>query len=219
MTSIYINNSDEQFSVCLIGASDTSLRYEPDENVFRLSFHGGGHTVSASISPELLQTLVLKSIVRLPELETPHRVTGDAEAIRQPARFIHRYDDRTLQAILREVDMPILTAFLWFMKDELLLKRVLGNMSRRLAEFQMEYLSDTWSGINPDQPLRASQFEEGENAVAEILALCRKMTKEGLIPEVSPRPEKLPGEDGKLTAEEIDALLEPRVCSDEKDKP
>ena len=187
--------------------TDTSLTYDPKDNTFLLGLEDSkGGQVTVTLTPETLQTLALKCIARLPELNAPLRVATDTEAIRQPARMLLRYDDRSIQLILREIQSDTLQAFLWFMKDAELLKRILANMSRRAAEYLMDDLQQNWAGKDPDDNSRTWEIKGGGEAVATLLATCRRLTDEGQLPEVTARPEALPGE-GDLTEAKVDTLL------------
>lgn len=207
-SELHIQKLSEHLYISLDAVTDTSLTYNPKDNTFWLRFEGSGEVVSVTLTPEALQTLALKCIARLPELDTPHRVDTDTEAIRQPARMLLRYDDRSIQLILREIQSDTLQAFLWFMKDAVLLKRILTNMSRRAAEMLMDDLQQDWAGKNPEDAGQVLAIKSGVEAVATMLAICRRLTEEGQLPEVTQKPESLPGDDGNLTVEEIDALLE-----------
>lgn len=117
-----------------------------------------------------------------------------------------RYEDRSIQLILREIQSDTLQAFLWYMKDAELLKRILANLSRRAAEFLMDDLQQNWAGKDPDDDSRTSETKAGIEAVTNLLATCRRLTDEGQLPEVTARPEPMLGE-GELTEVEVDALL------------
>ena len=187
--------------------ADTSLTYDPRNNTFLLGLEGSNENVVAvTLAPEALQTLALKCISRLPELNTPHRVATDTEANRQPARMLLRYEDRSIQLILREIQSDTLQAFLWFMKDVALLKRILANMSRRAAEYLMDDLQQNWAGKDPDDDSHVLEVKAGIEAVSAILKTCRRLTDEGQLPEVTARPESVFGEDDP-TEEEVDTLL------------
>ena len=187
--------------------TDTSLTYDPRNNTFLLGFEGSNeNAVTVTLTPEALQTIALKCINRLPELNTPHRVATDTEAIRQPARVLLRYEDRSIQLILREIQSDTLQAFLWFMKDAELLKRILANLSRRAAEYLMDDLQQNWAGKDPDDDSRTREIKAGVEAVATLLATCRRLTDEGQLPEVTAKPDPRPDE-GDLTEAEVDALL------------
>lgn len=193
--------------ISLDAVTDTSLTYNPKDNTFWLRFAGSGEEmVTVTLTPEALQTLALKCISRLPELNTPHRVATDTEAIRQPARMLLRYDDRSLQLLLREIQSDTLLAFLWFMKDAELLKRILANMSRRAAEYLMDDLQQNWAGKNPDDETLTWEIKTGTDAVASLLSTCRRLIQEGQLPELMVKPVPIMGEDS-LTADEVDALL------------
>lgn len=87
MTSFHIQKLSDHLYISLDAVTDSSLTYNPKDNTFWLRFAGSGEeVVTVTLTPEALQTLALKCINRLPELNTPHRVATDAEAIRQPAR-------------------------------------------------------------------------------------------------------------------------------------
>lgn len=207
MNSIHIQKLSDNLYISLDAVTDSSLTYNPKDNTFWLRFSGSGEEViTVTLAPEALQTLALKCINRLPELNTPHRIATDAEAIRQPARMLLRYEDRSIQLVLREVDSETLQAFLWFMKDAALLKRILSNMSHRAAEFLMDDLQQEWAGKAPDDDSRAREIKAGIQAISTVLDICRRLTDEGQLPEIMARPEPLPGEDG-LTEKEVDALL------------
>lgn len=196
----------KEIAIHLGNVAGTSLSYNPDGDNFLLQFLGSGEeVVTVSLTPEAMQTLTLKCINQLPELNTPHRVATDAEAIRQPARMLLRYEDRSIQLILREIQSDTLQAFLWFMKDAELLKRILANMSRRAAEYLMDDLQQNWAGKDPDDGSRTWEIKAGIEAVATLLATCRRLTDEGQLPEVTARPESMRGE-GDLTEAEVDAL-------------
>lgn len=207
MPEFHIQKLSDHLYISLDAITDTSLTYNPKGNTFWLRFAGSDEeVVTVTLTPETLQTLALKCINRLPELNTPHRVATDAEAIRQPARMLLRYEDRSIQLILREIQSDTLQAFLWFMKDAELLKRILANMSRRAAEFLMDDLQQNWAGKDPDDDSRTSEIKAGIEAVVTLLATCRRLTDEGQLPEVTAKPEPMLGE-GDLTEAEVDALL------------
>lgn len=218
MSSIRKQKRSDNLSISLNAVADTSLTYNSKDNTFWLRFAGcGQEVVTVTLTPEALQTLTLKCINRLPDFNTPHRVATDAEAIRQPARMLLHYEDRSIQLILREVDSKTLQAFLWFMKDPDLLKRVLANMSRRAAEFLMDDLQQEWAGKDPDDDSRTREIKSGTQAVSTVLDICRRLTEEGQLPEMVTRPEPLPDEGG-LTEEEVDALLT-RKCAERQEVP
>lgn len=207
MSPLHIQKLSSNLTVSLDAVTDTSLAYDQKANAFYLQFEGtGNEELGVTLTPEALQTLALKCIARLPEMESPHRVATDTEAIRQPARMILRYDDRSIQLILREIQSDTLQAFLWFMKDAALLKRVLANMSRRAGEFLMDDLQLNWAGKDPDDS-DALTVKIGAKAVSTLQAICRRLTEEGQLPEVTARPEPLPSDSKELSVEEIDALL------------
>lgn len=207
MAALSIQKLSDNLYISLDAVADTSLTYNPKDNTFWLRFAGGGEeVVTVTLTPEALQTLALKCINRLPELNTPHRVATDTEAIRQPARMLLRYEDRSIQLILREIDSDTLQAFLWFMKDAALLKRILANLSRRAAEYLMDDLRQNWAGKDPDDDSRTWEIKAGIEAVATLLATCRRLTEEGQLPEVTAKPEPMLGE-GQLATAEVDALL------------
>lgn len=207
MISFDMQKSSRCLHVCLGAVVDTVLAYNPKDNTFRLRLEGdGGEAVSGTLTPEILQALALKCIARLPELNMHHRVATDTEAVRRSARMIQRYDDRSIQLILREIDSENLQAFLWFMKDAALLKHILANMSRRAAEFLMDDLQQNWADRDPDNAERAVDIKPGVKAVSTMLAICRRLTDEGQLPEVAVRPEALPGDD-ELTGAGVDVLL------------
>jgi len=187
--------------------TDTSLTYDPRDNTFLLGLEDNKEgLLTVTLTPETLQTLALKCIARLLELNAPLRVATDTEAIRQPARMLLRYDDRSIQLILREIQSDTLLAFLWFMKDAKLLKRILANMSRRAAELLMDDLQQDWADKDPDDDNQVLALKAGVKAVSAILETCRRLTDEGQLPEVTAKPEPLPGE-GDLTEAEVDAPL------------
>jgi len=215
---LHIQKNSERLYISLNAVTDTSLTYNPKDNTFWLQFEGSDEVVTVTLTPEALQTLALKSIVRLPELDTPHRVATDTEAIRQPARMLLRYDDRSIQLILREIQSDTLLAFLWFMKDAVLLKRVLANMSRRAAEMLMDDLQQDWAGKDPDDAGQVLALKSGIEAVTNMLAICHRMTEEGQLPEVTIKPEPILGE-CELTVKEVDALLTGVGTDQKADKP
>lgn len=207
MSSFHIQKLSDHLYIGLDAVTDTSLTYNPRDNTFWLQFSASGEEVfTVTLAPEALETLTLKCINRLPELNSPRRVATDAEAIRQPARRLLRYEDRSIQLVLREVDSQTLQAFLWFMKDAELLKRILDNMSRRAAEFLIDDLQLEWAGKDPDDDSRIREIKAGIQAISTVLDICRRLTDEGQLPEIVARPEPLHGEGG-LTEAEVDSLL------------
>lgn len=207
MARLQIQKLANHLYISLDAVTHTSLTYNPKDNTFWLRFADTGEeVVTVTLRPETLQTLALKCINRLPELNTPHRVATDSEAIRRPARVLLRYEDRSIQLILREIQADTLLAFLWFMKDAVLLKRIIANMSRRAAEYLMDDLQQNWSGKDPDDGSRTQEIKAGIEAVATLLATCRRLNDEGQLPEVTARPEPMLGE-GDLTEAEVDALF------------
>ena len=158
-----------------------TLAFDSASGCYRLAAQvaDGSVTVELRFPPTLLQSLVLQSVALMPAVLPTVEVASEAEAVRLPARVLLHLDDRSMQALLREVSMDILNDFLWYMQDEALVVRVTDNLSQRAAAHLVEEMNGSWRGqCAPDAAL-TSYTLRGREAVRQVLALCERLVGEG----------------------------------------
>ena len=158
-----------------------TLAFDSVSGCYRLAAQvaDGSVTVELRLPPTLLQSLVLQSVALMPAVLPTVEVASEAEAVRLPARVLLHLDDRSMQALLREVSMDTLNDFLWYMQDEALVVRVTDNLSQRAAAHLVEEMNGSWRGqCAPDAAL-TSYTLRGREAVRQVLALCERLVGEG----------------------------------------
>ena len=117
----------------------------------------------------------------LPHLRplVPERTTPEAEApFREPAYFLKELEDSLIRMILREMPSDTLIFFLWYMKDEELIRKVMNNCSERAARMLMEDLfARHGDSGDPDHALKYLA-ECGRETVREVMALVMCLAEE-----------------------------------------
>ncbi len=164
---------------------------------FVLQFEGAkGETVRIALTTESVQSLAhscARCLQQGPAQNVAQDLSArqamtDPETLRSAGQRLKGYDDRSLQTLLRETEWSTLLAFLWFLKDGDLLKRILANLSGRAALITMDELTEKWAGIDPDDPGRGGERQTGMDAVATVLATCQRLTASGELPELADLP-------------------------------
>ncbi|MBP8277861.1 MAG: hypothetical protein KAX55_13325 [Propionivibrio sp.] len=190
------------------------LTQDGDTGQFVLQFDGEkGETIRIALTADSLQSLA-QSCVRClqgtaqtgAQNLSARQAMTDPETLRSAGQRLKGYDDRSLQTLLRETEWSTLLAFLWFLKDGDLLKRILANLSGRAALITMDELTEKWAGIDPDDPGRGGERQTGMDAVATVLATCQRLTACGELPELADLPGSQNGA-AALTDEEKLALI------------
>ena len=102
----------------------------------------------------------------------PELMPADAARTATSRALAHgmaRLSDDALCHLLREVPHDTLQAFVWFMKDAALLRRLLDNLTQRAAESFMDDLETRWAGRDPDQAPEVVA-RQGREAVEKVVA-------------------------------------------------
>ena len=170
MTSAVDNNL--QFSL-----NPDSLEIEPTaQGGFTVGFARDGVRVDITLSREQLLTLARACRTHIPAF-APELEQADRELTETHRRLAHGLSglsDSDWRHLLREIPSTTLLAFLWFMKDPELIKRVLGNLSQRAAEMMLDDLEATWGDRDPDQAPEATA-RQGREAVEAVVAAWRQL--------------------------------------------
>lgn len=183
MTRLTFEKDDQGLRIALTGVVPTLQPPTEGQTDYRLCFHLNGDRVTAELTPAMLQTLGLQCVALMPEVGPQYAVASLEEAHRLPARALAHLDDRAIQVLLRECYCDSLIDFFWYMKDKALMKSFLRNMSQRAAEMLVEDIDEKWRGKNPDTAV-LDYARRGREAVADILAIARRLIEEGQLPDV-----------------------------------
>jgi hypothetical protein len=129
--------------------------------------------VELLIPPNELQAFILQNIQYI--TENLGLTEKQLDFIRAPGLFLITMDDRTLQTLLREVEPDILIRFLWYMKDEQLVKKIVKNCSMTAGELLIEDL-ELLNRTDPDETTGLFA-KAGQDAVKHVIKIYNEILK------------------------------------------
>lgn len=147
---------------------------------YSLIFDLPGCRAAFALDGAQLRTLGLLCLHRFPDIEPRYSVPEEDEAFRLPARKILLFADAAIQVLMREIQSTDLIAFLWYMGDEEIAQRVLGNLTARAAEMMMDDLEKRYDHLDPNK-LPQRYADEGRAATLKVVAAMDRLMKDGLI--------------------------------------
>lgn len=141
--SIIANNLDPQLT-------------QINENEFLLQIDSEDVELSLTLNAFQIQTLGLKCVHYIPDVDLRFAVAAEEEVYRLPAKMISQLEGREIQTLLRELQSDEIKQFLWYMKDSKdIVQKFLNNMSQRAKEMMIEDIDDYYNALHPDSaPLK-----------------------------------------------------------------
>jgi len=122
-----------------------------NDNEFLLQIDSADINLSLTLNAFQIQTLGLKCVHYIPDIEPRFAVALEEEVYRLPAKMVGQLEDREIQTLLRELQSDEIKQFLWYMKDsEALVNKFLNNMSQRAKEMMIEDIDDFYKTLHPD---------------------------------------------------------------------
>lgn len=164
----------------LIHADATPTVVRRDSKTFEIVFDAPDANVSViQLSEHQLRTLSLLALNQLPDLVPTIAVPDENEAYRLPARKLALLDNRSMQRLIRELEVDTLETFLWFMNDDGLANKVVNNMSAVAAQMLVDDLRMRYAEHHPDQvPL--AYVNSARPAVGQVLDIYSRLVRDGL---------------------------------------
>ena len=153
---------------------------EADNGQFTLTIATDNGGVNVNLSLTALQSLVRQCEPYLSDGTPTVKFETSADLFREPALVLKHLDDRSIQCLLRETQSQTLVDFLWYMKDDELIKQILDNCSKRAAALMMDDLECDWQDKDPDN-IPQAYARRGRDAVTEVMDVYYKLVKSGDI--------------------------------------
>lgn len=151
-----------------------------DSKTFEIVFDAPDANVSVNqLSEHQLRTPSLLALNQLPDLVPTIAVPDENEAYRLPARKLALLDNRSMQRLIRELEVDTLETFLWFMNDDDLANKVVNNMSAVAGQMLVEDLRMRYAEHHPDMmPLAYANL--ARPAVGQVLDIYSRLVRDGL---------------------------------------
>lgn len=164
----------------LIHADATPTVARRDSKTFEIVFDSPDANVSViQLSEHQLRTLSLLVLNHLPDIVPTIAVPDENEAYRLPARKLALLDNRSMQRLIRELEVDTLETFLWFMNDDAVANKFVNNMSAVAGQMLVEDLRMRYAEHHPDQvPL--AYVNSARPAVEQVLDIYSRLVRDGL---------------------------------------
>jgi len=150
-----------------------------NDNEFLLQIDSEDINLSLTLNSFQIQTLGLKCVHYIPDIEPRFAVASEEEVYRTPAKMLVQLEDREIQTLLRETQSKEMQQFLWYMKDsEDLVNKFLNNMSQRAQEMMITDIGDFYKMLHPDTaPLKHT--EKARKATEKLVNLMHHYHQTG----------------------------------------
>lgn len=166
------------FQISAAGTAPQLLRAE--DGGFSLRFDLPGGQAAFALNAAQVHTLGLSCLHHFPDIEPCRAVSSEDEAWRQPARIIGLANDYALQLLMRETLSDDLVAFLWYMKDAALARRIFANLSERAGELLFQDLDEGYGALHPDTAA-PNHIEKARAATLTIVDTFNRLAAAGQI--------------------------------------
>lgn len=134
-----------------ISATVTSPQLLPaGDGGYSLCFDLTGGQATFALDTAQVQALGLQCQHHSASAAPPQAEPMDDAAVRKAAGKIAQANDRALQLLMRETLSDDLIAFLWYMKDADLARRIFANLSVRAGEALFDDLDRHYGHLHPD---------------------------------------------------------------------
>ena len=150
--------------------SDLAINKQ-DTGSFLISVHNLKASLELFITPSDLQTFILQNIQYI--TENLGLTAKQLDFIRAPGLFLVSMDDRTLQILIRELEPDTLIRFLWYMKNDKLVKKVVKNCSRTAGDFLIEDL-ELLKRTDPDETTGLFA-KSGQDAIKHVIKIYNEI--------------------------------------------
>lgn len=154
--------------------------HKEEQGGFSLCLGLPGLRVEFALDEAQVRALGLLCLHHFSDIMSRCAVPLEDEAIRQSARILGLVDDRSLQVLLRETLPNDLTAFLWYMKDAEIARRIFGNLAARAGEQFFEDLQTRYGDQHPDTAPQA-YVEKARAATLKIIDTFARLANEGQV--------------------------------------
>lgn len=150
-----------------------------NDNEFTLQIDSDDIDLSLTLNAFQIQTLGLKCVHYIPDIEPRFAVAAEEEVYRLPAKMIGQLEDREIQTLLREAQSDEIKQFLWYMKDsEDIVNKFLNNMSQRAKEMMVEDIDDFYKTLHPNSaPMKHT--EKARKSTEKLVTLVHHYQQTG----------------------------------------
>jgi len=150
-----------------------------NDNEFTLQIDSDDINLSLTLNAFQIQTLGLKCVHYIPDIEPRFAVATEEEVYRLPAKMIGQLEDREIQTLLRELQSDEIKQFLWYMKDSKeIVNKFLNNMSQRAKDMMIEDIDDFYKILHPDSaPMKHT--EKARKSTEKLVNLVHRYQQSG----------------------------------------
>ena len=150
-----------------------------NDNEFLLQIDSEDIDLSLTLNAFQIQTLGLKCVHYIPDIEPRFAVASEEDVYRLPAKMVGQLEDREIQTLLRELQSDEIKQFLWYMKDcEDIVHKFLNNMSLRAKEMMIEDIDDYYKTLHPDSaPMKHT--EKARKSTEKLVNLVHQYQQTG----------------------------------------